>query len=141
MIMKRILLLLSMFCISYITAQAQVSYTPYYSNQSANSNYAPQSNAQVVRTTAYYEDSYSGQYFKVPIKVSIIPSGYSSQIKVSEKYVTYGYGGQWEKVHNSGNAQKCNPLLGAAGLGSNALEQQFMYKAMMPDGKYYYFDL
>lgn len=122
-----------------INGHAQVTYTPFIPGQSSSSsNY--QSNVDLIRTTAYYLDSYSGQYVKVPVKVSITSNGYSTQIKIVEKYVSTGFGGQWQKVHNSGNAQACSPMIGSLGLGSDTLEQQFMYKVFV-DTRYWYFDL
>ena len=136
--MKQCLLtiLLAILC---FTGRAQITYTPFIPGQSSTSS-SYQSTVDVVRTTAYYLDSYSGQYVKVPVKVAITSNGYTTQIKIIEKYVSTGIGGQWQTVHSSGNAQACSPMIGNLGLGSDALEQQFMYKAFV-DTRYWYFDL
>lgn len=128
-----IIILLSTFAIA---SKAQtVSYTPYIPGaNSTNSYQAPQTQSEIVRTTAYYSD-YSGNLYKVPIKVSITSNGYSTIIKVIEKYNSAIYSGKWEKVYSSGNASKC-----VRGIGGGYLEEQFMYKALV-DAKYWYFDL
>lgn len=136
--MKKItILFVLLFAVSIIGKAQTVSYTPFIPGQTSSTyhtpDYVPETTNQTARVTAYYQDSYSKKYYKVPVKVAIISSGYSTQIKIIEKYVSYGFEGNWEKVYGSGNAQKCSPIMGG-------LEKSFMYK-VFADGKNYYFDL
>lgn len=136
--MKKITILFVLLVAVSIGCKAQtIRYTPVIPGQSSSTyqtpDYTPQTTSQTVRVTAYYQDSYSKEYYKVPVKVAIISTGYSTQIKLIEKYVSYGFEGNWEKVYSSGNAQKCSPIMGG-------LEEYFMYK-IFAEGKYYFFDL
>ncbi len=136
--MKKITILFVLLFVVSIGCKAQtISYTPFIPGQTSSTyqtpDYTPHTTSQTARVTAYYQDTYTKEYYKVPVKVIIISTGYSTQIKLIEKYLSYGFEGNWEKVYNSGNAQKCSPIMGG-------LEEYFMYK-VFADGKHYYFDL
>ena len=155
--MKKYFFATLVFMFICLSGHAQIVYRPFISDRSTSSSSSNQSSGsyqgsyldsyqgsyqttQTIRTTAYYLDTYNEQYIKVPIKVSITTDGYNTQIKIVEKYVSTGFGGQWQKVYNSGTAKSCSTLTGSMGLGSDVLEQQFMYKAFV-DSRYWYFDL
>ena len=89
-----------------------------------------QQEVQINSTTAYYR-SQSGEYYKVPIRVSV--NGNSSQ--VISYYENSGLGGQWKDVHGNCNVEQCNSMF-----AQNDLEESFMYKAFVM-GYWIYFDL
>lgn len=141
--MKNLLFfLLLLFC---EIASAQMEYKPTYSRQAPSVNssqqsytppsYTPQSSSQIIRTTAYSVD-YQGRLYKMPIKVQVTNNGYGSiTIRVVEKYVDTGFGGNWTKVYSGHTASKCTSFA-----SSNSLESEFMYKVLLDDGTWY-FDL
>jgi len=72
----------------------------------------------------------------MPIKVQVTNNGYGSiTIRVVEKYVDTGFGGNWTKVYSGHTASKCTSYA-----SSNSLESEFMYKVLLDDGTWY-FDL
>ncbi len=145
--MKKILLFLLLLAPSFFasaqaylptynrTQQSQMNYSdPTYGTQQRRYN-PPQSSTKSYRTTAYRID-YQGNAYKMPIVVDVTVSGYGSvSMKVTQKYVTTGLGGRWEKIYSGGIIQECQSLV-----NSNSLESQFMYKAIV-DTNTWYFDL
>lgn len=136
--MKRIAILFSLLFAFAISGNAQITYTPVYPTQPSVSYQAPapsrpQPTTEYVRVTAYYQDVVSKEVYKAPVKIAITSSSYGVQIKIVEKYVSYGVGGSWEKVYNSGNVQECSSYLGG-------LDEYFMFK-VFAGGQTYYFDL
>jgi hypothetical protein len=96
-----------------------------YQNQNSNNQYV-----ETIRATAYRVDS-NGQYIKLPIKVQ----QQSSYYFVVERYNTTGMG-QWEKISNPAQVQKCMRNY----YNDNDIENMFMYKALIGT-TWYYFDL
>lgn len=132
-IMKQVLFIV-LFLAATIGASAQIQYYPTYNNQQQRER-APQSRTESYRTTAYRVD-YQNNVYKMPIVVEISSSGYGSvTMRVTQRYVDTGLGGRWEKIYSGSNVQKCQSLI-----GSNSLESQFMYKAII-NANTWYFDL
>lgn len=132
--MKKVLFII-MLCAISIAANAQVGGIQYQTFGNSGQSYQNNSNAQTTRTTAYYYDSYSRQYIKMPIKVAVTANSLGQvQIKAVEKYVSTGMGGSWQKTSPT-YATQCMGML-----SQDPLEQQFMYKIMI-DGKWCYFDI
>ncbi len=79
---------------------------------------------------------HDGIKYKMQIKVQISSNGYGwTEIRVVEKYVNTGLGGQWQKIYSGSSASKCTSYA-----SQNPLEKQFMYKAII-DTNTWYFDL
>ena len=130
--MKTITIII-LLCCSFV-AYGQIGYGATYNNrqQSTETN---QNNSQVMTTTAYSQ-GYDGQYTKMRIRVQVNDKGFGGvSMRVVEKYVSSGLGGQWAKVYSGSEVKKCAPLA-----SMNPMEQNFMFKATI-DTKTWYFDL
>jgi hypothetical protein len=130
--MKKLIFLLCFLAVSAV-ASAQIQYVPTYNRNQGRT--APQSSSQTYRTTAYAMDS-NGNVYKMPIMVQVTSNGYgNTTVKVTQKYVSTGLGGQWENVYDAGAIQKCMPIA-----SQHPLESEFMYKATIGVTTWY-FDL
>lgn len=127
-VMKKILIIL-LLAICGISAKAQIVYDPFIPGQTRQ-----QSQAQTVRTNAYYSDS-NGNVYKLPIKVDIQNRYNMVSIYVSEYYQNNGAQGYWYKLPSKPKASEC-----MSAYAQNPMEKRFMYKVMI-NAKYYYFDL
>ena len=132
--MKKALSIVFFIVVCTMNAFAQIGYGATY-NRQQQSVETGQSNAQILTTTAYSQ-GYDGQYTKMRIRVQVEDKGFGGiSMKVVEKYVSSGLGGQWVKVYSGSNVRKCTPLA-----SMEQLEQTFMYKATI-DTKTWFFDL
>jgi hypothetical protein len=134
--MKKLLFILGLV-LSYLLLNGQVVMEPFYYQSSKKKQQTQQNsnneNVTIIRTTAYCVNTYNGQIYKTPIKVKQERNGYYT---VTERYVTTGYGGDWQKIYPQAQVSKCISNF----YDKNSLENQFMYKALIyPD--WYYFDL
>lgn len=132
--MKKSLSIIFFIVVCTINAFAQIGYGATY-NRQQQSEETSQSNTQILTTTAYSQ-GYDGQYAKMRIRVQITDKGFGGvYMRVVEKYVSSGLGGQWAKIYSGSEVKKCAPLA-----SMNPIEQSFMYKATI-DTKTWYFDL
>ena len=149
--MKRFVLVFICAIISAVCLNAQI-YQPFIPGQSSSGGsisftppsrsyggYGYQSAPQVqsFRATAYYVDS-SNQLRKVPIRVNLTSTQGGITGQVVSEYQSTGFGGQWVSISTPANVQQCMPM--ASYGGTKALEQAFMFKALV-NMKWYYFDL
>ena len=152
--MKR-LLLIALAMVGYChIVNAQITYQPFIPNQSQRSqpqSYTPsqpqtnqyqpsrsrsnqsQPESQTIRTTAYYTDIYSGDTYKVPIKVQQRQNAWGNMgYYVVEYYIDGGVGGKWQKI-NPAEISQCN-----SAFTSNPLEEYYMYKAFFNTQTHYF---
>ena len=127
--------IITLMCLFICTiGSAQIQYNPTYNTRQQQMN-APKSSSESYRTTAYSLDE-RGNVIKMPIRVEVISNGYGgTSIKVIQKYVNTGLGGNWQRVYSGGEASKCQSFV-----SSNPLESEFMYKVRIDTGVWY-FDL
>lgn len=132
--MKKALSIIIFIIACTTNAFAQIGYGATY-NRQQQSVETYQSNTQILTTTAYSQ-GYDGQYTKMRIRVQVNDKGFGGvSMRVVEKYVSSGLGGQWAKVYSGSEVKKCAPLA-----SMNPMEQNFMFKAII-DTKTWYFDL